>query len=330
MLPINKNLTTINFTKGRNSIKYIVIHYTANNGDTAHGNTVYFKSAKRNGSAHYFVDKTSIWQSVEDSNTAWHCGTTGTYYHKCRNSTSIGIEMCSIKVNGVYQIPEETVANAIELTKYLMDKYNISSENVIRHYDVTHKNCPEPFVRDISQWNSFKNRLINKQTSSSKENKHWCEDIRDELLKRSIITDKQSWSMYNDTVTKGLFMTIVDNATGGRWSSNESNPSIHWAQPSLISLCGKGIIKDKKQWEDYDTNLSKELALYVVDNSTRNSEGKDGMEPKYNGTNIKRVACLNSLCDKKIIETVSSWVNHWDDKINKSEVMALIYKAYCR
>ena len=64
-----------NFTQtGSRKIAYIVIHYTANNGDTAANNIKYFETAGRNASAHYFVDENEIWQSVRDGDIAWHCG----------------------------------------------------------------------------------------------------------------------------------------------------------------------------------------------------------------------------------------------------------------
>lgn len=151
-----------NFTKGRtNPIQYIVIHYTANNGDTAAGNGNYFSQPNQNASAHYFVDENSVVQSVKDTDTAWHCGTSGTYYHKtCRNTNSIGVEMCSEKdIYGMYYINEPTIAITIELVQTLMKKYSIPLENVIRHYDVTHKICPEPFVRMTESWKKFKERL---------------------------------------------------------------------------------------------------------------------------------------------------------------------------
>lgn len=164
---LKTNLTLINFTKGRigQTIKYIVIHYTANNGDTAKGNSNYFHSVNRSASAHYFVDENEVVQVVKDSDTAWHCGDSlkkgnlGKWHNKCINSNSIGIEMCSKKVNGVFTIPKQTQDNTIELVKSLMLKYNIPMENIIRHADVTNKICPEPFVRDESQWNEFKKRI---------------------------------------------------------------------------------------------------------------------------------------------------------------------------
>lgn len=163
-LKIENNLTKVNFNLSSASrIKYIVVHYTANNGDTAWGNTKYFQEY-RGASAHYFVDENSVWRSVEDNNIAWHCGTSGAYRHPyCRNSNSIGVELCSRKDSkGVYYIKDETVATTIELVKELMQKYNISIENVIRHYDVTGKICPEPFVMLSNLWLEFKNCLISK------------------------------------------------------------------------------------------------------------------------------------------------------------------------
>lgn len=158
-----------NFTKGRStSIKYIVIHFTANNGDTAKGNCNYFQGTNRNASAHYFVDENEIYQSVLDTDTAWHCGANKYYHSYCRNSNSIGVELCSrIDSKGKYYFKDETVNNAIELVKQLMIKYKLPIENIIRHYDVTGKICPEPFVRNVKDWNNFKTRLV--VTEESKE-----------------------------------------------------------------------------------------------------------------------------------------------------------------
>lgn len=154
-----------NYTpKGNRKIDYIAVHYTANNGDTAWGNCNYFSKANRNASAHYFVDEQGVWQSVEDMDTAWHCGAK-VYKHKyCRNANSIGIEMCSrINSKGIYYIEPETVKNTQTLVKELMEKYNIPIENVLRHYDVTGKSCPKPFVENEQLWIDFKKGLEDKE-----------------------------------------------------------------------------------------------------------------------------------------------------------------------
>lgn len=157
-----KQCNSTNYKIGRTGeIKYIVIHYTSGNGDTAKNNADYFANNKDLlSSAHYFVDENVVWQSVKDADTAWHCGAK-TYKHPyCRNSNSIGIELCSRKDgSGKYYFKDETVKNAAELTKSLMVKYNIPAANVIRHYDVTGKICPAPMVNDTSLWNKFKNMI---------------------------------------------------------------------------------------------------------------------------------------------------------------------------
>lgn len=139
------------------------MHFTANNGDTALGNTNYFKSY-RGVSAHYFVDENSVYQSVEDKNIAWHCGAKKYKHSTCRNSNSIGVELCSRKdSNGNYYFKDKTVDNAVETVKMLMVKYNVPIANVIRRYDVTGKVCPEPFVRNNKEWNDFKNRIVEEE-----------------------------------------------------------------------------------------------------------------------------------------------------------------------
>ena len=139
-------------------IQYIVMHYTGNNGDTALGNCNYFARPKLLTSAHYFVDETSVWQSVKDKDIAYHCGRTdGKYVHpECRNANSIGIEMCSRKnADGSYYINPEVVARAADLVKLLMAQYGIDTAHIVRHYDVTGKECPRPWVRDGILWETF-------------------------------------------------------------------------------------------------------------------------------------------------------------------------------
>ena len=159
-----------NYTKGRKQpVEYIVVHYTANNGDTAQGNGNYFSQPNRNASAHYFVDESNVVQSVKDTDTAWHCGAKSYKHPKCRNDNSIGVEMCSEKdQNGQYYINQETQYTAVELIKVLMAKYSIPIKNVIRHYDVTGKMCPEPFVRNQVQWLDFKQKLIEQKEENVK------------------------------------------------------------------------------------------------------------------------------------------------------------------
>ena len=71
-----------NFRVGRTQpVRYIVMHYTANNGDTAKNNCDYYhRVGGLQASAHYFVDEHGAMQSVHEGDTAWHCGARA-YWH---------------------------------------------------------------------------------------------------------------------------------------------------------------------------------------------------------------------------------------------------------
>ena len=142
-------------------ICYLVIHFTANDGDSAKNNADYFAREAPGASAHFFVDEREIWQSVQEKDIAWHCGTRGMYFHPyCRNANSLGVELCSRKRGEKYYFTPETVKNAQQFVRSLMKRYSIPAENVVRHYDVTHKNCPAPFVEDAGAWQKFKAGLM--------------------------------------------------------------------------------------------------------------------------------------------------------------------------
>ena len=145
-------------------IRYLVIHFTANDGDSAKNNADYFAREAPGASAHFFVDEREIWQSVQEKDIAWHCGTRGMYFHPyCRNANSLGIELCSRKRGEKYYFTPETVKNAQQFVRSLMKRYGIPTENVVRHYDVTHKNCPAPFVEDAGAWQRFKAGLMEQE-----------------------------------------------------------------------------------------------------------------------------------------------------------------------
>lgn len=171
-MKINQLFSLVNYTdasRTKNDIKYIVIHYVGATGG-AKSNANYFYSVYRAASAHYFVghasENAAIWQIVRDEDIAWHAGTNGAFYHpNARNSNSIGIELCCHKkADGTWYFDKETVLAAAELTKELMAKYDVPKENVLRHYDITHKQCPAMWVDETRWENEFKSLLVTKAT----------------------------------------------------------------------------------------------------------------------------------------------------------------------
>ena len=210
-----------NYKKGRSAyIKYIVIHYTANKGDTALNNVKYFANNKVSASAHYFVDESNIYTSVPVGDTAWHCGggkqtqTGGAWYGKCTNSNSIGIEMCLLDKKG--NVKPATITNTIKLTKYLMEKYNISASCVIRHWDVVGKHCPAPMIGDNNTyWINFKKSIE--------------EDVDMEQIK--ILTN----AIANlQEVVKNLANPMIYNYIDGNMPE--------FARPTIQKLCNKGYL----------------------------------------------------------------------------------------
>lgn len=156
---------TANYRKGRKQdIRYIVIHYVGELG-SALNNAKYFSGTAGLGmSAHYFVghaaENAKVYQSVQDEDTAWHCGADSYKHPTCRNDNSIGVELCCHQDSaGKWYFDQATVDRAVELVRGLMGRYGIDADHVLRHYDITGKNCPAPMVNDPAAWAAFKARL---------------------------------------------------------------------------------------------------------------------------------------------------------------------------
>ena len=132
-------------------IQGIVIHYTANPGSTAMQNRNYFEglkdSKKTKASSHFVVGlRGEIVQCIP----TWEVA----YASNERNSDTVSIETCHPTADGSYT--EETYQSMIELTAWLCKKFDLTEEDVIRHYDITGKNCPKYFVEDEDAWQDFK------------------------------------------------------------------------------------------------------------------------------------------------------------------------------
>lgn len=179
-----------NYGGSRNAsqIRYLVYHYTGNDGDKAANNAAYFQRNIVKASAHYFVDDTTVYLSVPELKIAWSVGGSkyanadktggGTMYGIINNTNSISIEMCDTIRNGVYQASEATLSNAAALGRALMEKYGIPIENVYRHFDVTGKHCPSYLV-NAQKWAEFKKRLEvkimdNTPSPAHKEGVEWA------------------------------------------------------------------------------------------------------------------------------------------------------------
>lgn len=140
-------------------IKWIVIHYTGTAAGALANARAIEKELKEPRSIHYFVDGEHVLAVVPESRSAWHVGGPDkTKMLNCYNGNAIGVDLCEDKL--VYDsqhksvkdrdwfFTDETEATAAELIAQIMRRHGIDLDHVVRHYDVTGKWCPRPFVGD--------------------------------------------------------------------------------------------------------------------------------------------------------------------------------------
>lgn len=154
-MQINKSLISNQNSYVDNNPRYIVIHNTDNFNKTADAKA--HARAQHDGnftgmSAHYYVDDSSVYQTMPHSRGAWHVGVDygGKLFGNVNNRNSIGIEMC---VNVGYDY-EKAFQNTAALTRQLMRELGIRTDHVVMHYDVCAKNCPSQ-IRAKKDWNRF-------------------------------------------------------------------------------------------------------------------------------------------------------------------------------
>ena len=142
-------------------IEWIVVHYTGmvvTQGDPDTASWAIARS-KRAASTHYLVgdrgDRADILQLLPVKYAAYHVGAKDdSKLIPCYNGNSIGVYLCeckmdfssdSVSCNDWYFTPQ-TLTNGARLIAYLAQEHGIPTDHIVRHYDVTHKRCPRPFV----------------------------------------------------------------------------------------------------------------------------------------------------------------------------------------
>ena len=230
---------TANTTELKNrKIKYIVIHYTAgitSKPGTAKSTAKYFAKETTKASADFIIDDENIVQYNPDikNRYCWHCGGSkyktkgGSLYKVCTSANSIGIEMCSTNSAKKVTNPNDTnwyftdavIANCVELTKKLMEEYDIKADHVIRHYDVNGKPCPGVIgwnedTNDISKWQDFIIRVspIPEEIVIEEAKEEIVEvkvpEVREEL--KPEVKEEKSEKIQEKPIEKGLFEALLD------------------------------------------------------------------------------------------------------------------------
>ena len=132
-------------------INGIVIHYTANPGSSAKANRDYFENLKDT-----HTTKTSSNFIIGLDGEIVQCVPTWevAYASNNRNKDTVSIECCHPDESGKFT--KQTYRSLVQLSAWLCMKVDLNEEDIIRHYDITGKNCPKYFVENESEWKALK------------------------------------------------------------------------------------------------------------------------------------------------------------------------------
>ena len=141
-------------------INGIVIHFIGNPNTTAIQNRNYFANLaiteELYASSNFIICLDGeIVQCVPVDEIA--------YASNQRNADTLSIELCHPDETGEFN--EETYASAVRLAAWLCNRYGLTKDDIIRHYDVSGKECPRYFVDDEDAWYEFKSDVASAMLS---------------------------------------------------------------------------------------------------------------------------------------------------------------------
>lgn len=136
------------------AVNGLVIHYTANPGTTAEQNRSYFAGLADTGetyaSSHFIIGLSGeVLQAVPTNEVA--------YASNQRNADTLSIEVCHPDETGAFT--SESTDSLVRLTQWLVDHYQLSRSQILRHYDITGKDCPRYFVQHPDEWERFLDQI---------------------------------------------------------------------------------------------------------------------------------------------------------------------------
>ncbi len=143
-------------------VRGVVIHYTANPGTSAEGNRSYFESLSwkktTKASSHYIIGlEGEIIQCIPLTEIA--------YASNQRNEDTISIECCHPDETGKFN--DATYASLVDLVAALCLEFDLDEQDIIRHYDVTGKNCPLYYVEHEEDWVKLKEDIMEAMTKET-------------------------------------------------------------------------------------------------------------------------------------------------------------------
>ena len=255
-------------TRALSAVYYIVIHYTANDNDTALANCNYFKNSNtRSAGAHWFVDRSgAVYQSIDMKRIAWSVGGfftqsngAGSYYKKCTNTNSVSIEMCDVKS----QYPSGAqIASIKKLIAYIQSECP-NAKTIIRHWDVNGKSCPARMAgKNNAEWMKFYNEITGKSSSTSSSSSSSSSSSTSSstskpassTTKSSKIAEDGVWGKGTTTAAQKVFGTTQDGIVSRqifkykKYLSGCSTASWQFYETPSMYKGGSALIKAIQKW----------------------------------------------------------------------------------
>lgn len=193
---------------------------------------------------------------------------------------------------------------------------------------------------DMATYQKNKNELANAIVNGVAEGfgltptkagaQHWAQVYYDRLEAAGFVTE-DVWNEFDGVVSVPHALALLDRNCKGTWWSDEADDKIHWCQPIVISLCGKGWITNKDLFLNLIMQNCKvgapmqiKYVLAMFDSAT------GGTLPAYadrKGVDHWGRNCLDSLCDKKIVTTPPPWTN-FEGNCTHGLFMAMVCNAF--
>ena len=74
-----------------------------------------------------------------------------------RNEDTVSIECCHPDADG--RFTDATIKSLARLTGWLCKELSLNEKHIIRHHDVSGKNCPKYYVEHEDAWRTLKKKL---------------------------------------------------------------------------------------------------------------------------------------------------------------------------
>lgn len=159
-----------------NDAEYLAVHYLGCNGENP---DLYQVGSTKGYGGHFYVSKDGrCYQAAKVSDEIWHVGKGGySYIHPdARNYNTIGIECATYSIGDRWFFTKATQEACARLAAWIMSKYNIPMDHLLRHGDITTKHCPSPYIDNPGDgpnwtWDKFKARVAEYLGGTSSDTK---------------------------------------------------------------------------------------------------------------------------------------------------------------